>query len=252
MKDHSWLFYLSHKKSPKLPLEDSRTKSSSTEDSAQYKPHLLIFSSSLEKGKQQSWPMALVPSLLPGALPLGTPNGKCSLHRVCEHTLPVPPEEQCTERACRASAQPGGRGELAAVSTKAPPPRPPAQRAAPLLQDPHSRREVAWCLPKPHRAASSALRHVPPVPRGPLEGSVRKGRRNRPPRVLPQTNTVTHRESQGKTFSVCRLKRKSFLFPPGDLSLFVLWIGNLTLQNTDNTTCMKYHRETGRKGSVDC
>lgn len=146
-----------------------------------------------------------------------------------------------SERACRANAQPGGRGELAAVSKKAPPPRPPAQRAAPLLQDWHSGKEVALCLTKPHRAVSSGLRQALRVPCGPLEGSVRKVRKNRPPWVLPQTNTVTHRESQRETFSVCRLKRKSFLFSPGDLSLFVLWIGNLTLQNTDNTTCMKYH-----------
>lgn len=147
-----------------------------------------------------------------------------------------------SERACRANSQPGGRERGTCCSEqKGSTSRPPAQRAAPLLQDWHSGKEVAWCLTKLHRAVSSGLRQALRVPSGPLEGSVRKVRKNRPPWVLPKTNTVTHRESQWETFSVCPLKRKSFLFDPGDLSLFVLWIGNLTLQNTDNTTCMKNH-----------
>lgn len=113
MKNQSWLFcYLSPKeKKPKLALEDSHTNSQALR--ILHKSHLLIFSSSLEKGKQQSWPMALVPSFLPGALLPGVPQREMAVYTlVCDHTLPIPLRAHGVQSQCTAGREKGDRNSL--------------------------------------------------------------------------------------------------------------------------------------------
>lgn len=175
---------------------------------------------------------------------------------VCEHTLPLPRRGAGAARgARRADAQDARRpaeteaeeGGPAAASKKAPPPRAPAQRHR-SYRSGTGFRGNKWPYARRILTKLGALTPggKPRARCGYVDVSLRKVIEKKPQGVLSPADKYgnytgkSKGEKKSPIFSVCYLKRKSFLLSPGDFCFFVLGIGNQTLHNTENTTWMKY------------
>lgn len=197
--------------------------------------------------------MVPVFSLLPGVLP-GLPKERLQftprsastpcLFPAAEPELHAEHEEPMHRmRGDRRQRQRRRRGGPAAASKKAPPPRTPAQRHR-SYRSGTGFRGNKWPYARRILTKLGALTPggKPRARCGYVDVSLRKVIEKKPQGVLSPADKYgnytgkSKGEKKSPIFSVCYLKRKSFLLSPGDFCFFVLGIGNQTLHNTENTT----------------